>query len=241
MDYLRTYESIDSTNQEAGRLLAAGEAFDGLTLLAWSQTLGKGQYGRQWMAEPGKHLAMTVILLPDAIHANTLPQVSMRISLGIIRALHELIPGITAKIKWPNDIYVHNQKLAGILIENALQGNRIQHCIAGIGINVNETLFSLEARNAISLHHLTGKTYDLVQVCQVLRQHIIEMFYRVDIDWKEEYDNFIFRKGEKCYFNIGSEIVIATIDGVDMEGKLLLKDAQEITTSYFTHELKWII
>lgn len=241
MDYLRTYETIDSTNLEAARLLTSGNAFHGLTILAHHQTEGRGQLGRNWYAAPGKHLAMSVILQPSHQPVNELPLLSMKISLALTKAIQITVPEIHPKIKWPNDIYAEDKKLAGILIENSLHSGMIQHSIIGIGMNVNEETFSIEIPNAISLRMVTGMDHDLHLICKIIRQSLLEIFHDPDPDWKEEYDQLIFKRNEISTFNLEGKIKKALVQGVDMEGKIILRDAQGQCKSYFSHEVKWIL
>lgn len=241
MDTLRTYEIIDSTNLEAARLLASGNAFHGLTIFAHHQTHGRGQLGRNWHAEPGKHLAMSMILQPSNTSVSELQLISMKVSLAIAKAIQTLDHTIRLKIKWPNDIYGEDKKLAGILIENSLQSGRIQHSIIGIGMNVNEAYFSSDIPNAISLRMLTGMEYDLLLLCKIIMNSALEIFQDPGQDWKEEYDRFIFRRNEVSTFNIEGEIKKAIVEGVDMEGKIMLLDEQGESKSYFSHEIKWIL
>lgn len=241
METLRTYEIIDSTNLEAARLLAAGKAFHGLTILAYHQTNGRGQLGRDWYAEPGKHLAMSVILQPSHAPVSQLPFISMKVSLAIAKALQLTDPIIGLKIKWPNDIYAEDKKLAGILIENSLQSGKIQHSIIGIGMNVNEEYFSSDIPNAISLRMLTSMEHELLHLCKIIRNSVLEFFHAPGQDWKDEYDQMIFRRNEVSTFNIEGKIIKAVVQGVDSEGKIMLLDEQGESKSYFSHEIKWIL
>ena len=141
MEHFRIFETLDSTNKEAHRLLASGQDLHGTAILTLQQTEGRGQYGRSWWAEPGSHLAMSVILQPGSMLPSQLPQLSMKTSLAVVRCLKTLDPKLNPLIKWPNDIYIGDQKIAGILIENSISSTKVQHCIIGIGLNVNEKKF----------------------------------------------------------------------------------------------------
>ena len=106
MEHLRIYNTLDSTNLEARRLLASGPVVNGLTILTKQQTAGLGQYGRKWIAEEENHLAMSIILIPHGLPASELPLVGMKTNLGIVMALKKLDAELNPKIKWPNDIYL---------------------------------------------------------------------------------------------------------------------------------------
>lgn len=158
-------DACASTNTE---LAAIPDAPHGFVLAARRQTAGRGQRGNTWEAEPGANLTFSLMLRPDGIPAARQFEMSMLVSLGIARALDAVLeendyPGRIA-VKWPNDIYVGNSKLCGILIENSLAGSTIGRAIAGIGINVNQRRFLSDAPNPVSLVGLTGRQLPLQPV-----------------------------------------------------------------------------
>ena len=241
MELFRIYNSIDSTNKEASRLLASQVPLHETVILARHQTDGKGQYGRKWESQPDAHLAMSLILQPSSMKASDLPLLSMQISLAIVKVLKSLDQAILPLIKWPNDIYANQKKLAGILIENVLSATRVQHCIIGIGMNVNEKEFSAEAPNAISLFQITGKTFDVMDIAKLIRQFAMEMLHTPFELWKKEYDQYVFGSGTLHAFERNGEIINAVMSGISEEGKLKLVNNQGKTETYYTHEIKWLI
>ena len=241
MDHLRIYNSLDSTNQEAQRLLASGPVENGTCLLAKEQTAGKGQLGRTWHADSGNHLAMSIILTPQNLSASELPQIGMKTSLGIVRALKQLDPNLNPLIKWPNDIYLQGKKLCGILIENALAGNKVQHIIIGIGMNVNERIFPEDLPNPISLFMVTGEQVELYQVAQLIRMQVIETVDIPDLYWKQEYDSYIYGMNKENEFDYQGGKIKATMLGVDEQGRILLGFGGGLTRSFFSHEIKWLV
>jgi len=241
MDHLRIYNTLDSTNKEAQRLLAAGPVENGTCLLTKEQTEGKGQFGRTWHADAGSHLAMTIILTPQNLLASELPTVGMKTSLGIVRALRQLDPDLSPLIKWPNDIYLQGKKLCGILIENALAGNKVQHIIIGIGMNVNERIFPDDIPNAISLFMATGMQVDLYQMASFIRMQVIETVDISDLYWKQDYDSMVYGLNAENEFEYQGNKMRGTVLGVDEQGRLLLGFGGGLTRSFFSHELKWLI
>lgn len=241
MEYLKIYSTLDSTNKEAHRLLAIGPIMNGLTLIARQQTDGRGQLGRIWIAQPDTHLAMTIIYQPAHLTPDKLPTLGMKISLGIARALQSIEPTLQPRIKWPNDIYAGQKKLCGILIENALAGNRVQHSIIGIGINVNEDHFPPEIPNAVSLHILTGLKYNPDDIAIAIRKHVLEILEDESNSWKKEYDQCVFGKGQSFAFISGEHSFEATVTGVSLEGHLLLEQSDGVSKSYASHEVKWVL
>lgn len=241
MDHLRIYNTLDSTNKEAQRLLAAGAVPNGTCLLTREQTEGKGQLGRAWYADTGSHLAMSIILTPQNLSAAELPLIGMKTSLGIVRALKQLDPNLHPLIKWPNDIYLQGKKLCGILIENALAGNKVQHIIIGIGMNVNERFFPEEIPNPISLFMVTGEQHDLYQVAELIRLQVMATVDVPDLYWKQEYDAHVLGMNQDNEFEYQGNILKATVLGVDEQGRILLGFGGSLTRSFFTHEIKWLV
>ena len=241
MEYFIIYKTLDSTNKEAHRRITSGAVKNGLTLLASHQTEGKGQLGRPWQADPGRHLAMTIILQPSDLPPAQLPAMSMKISFGIVKALQAFFPGLQPRIKWPNDIYVHHKKISGILIENTLAGNKVQYCIIGIGINVNEAGFPPELPHATSLFLETGMETDIISLAHEVRQSVMDMVFHTPPDWYSAYSMLIYGKGEKHWFESGADRFSAEVKGINPEGLLLLESEDSSTRAYGTHEIKWQI
>lgn len=149
--------SVDSTNDEAKRRISE---LDNLAVLsAVSQTKGRGQRSNTWLSEPGKNLLMSIVLkyaphgesTSDSLAVQAYDQqvISQITSLALVDLLaaHE----IEAKIKWPNDIYVGNKKICGILIENTVLGKWMTSSIIGIGLNVNQRSFDAKLPNPTSM------------------------------------------------------------------------------------------
>lgn len=162
---LTVIDTCASTNSALGADAAHGEA-----LMALEQTAGRGQRGNTWEAEPGRNITLSLMLRPTELSAVRQFEVSEAVALGVADLLDELaIEGVA--VKWPNDIYVGDRKICGILIENTLCGVRISRSVAGIGLNVNQREFRSDAPNPVSLIQLTGKTYDL----RTLAERMIEL------------------------------------------------------------------
>jgi BirA family biotin operon repressor/biotin-[acetyl-CoA-carboxylase] ligase len=239
MDYLKIYNTLDSTNKEAQRLLASGPVNSGLTILTRQQTAGRGQYGRIWIAQPGSHLAMSLIYKPIALEAIALPTIGMKVSLAIIRAMKKIAPPLNPLIKWPNDIYIGQKKLCGMLIENALSGTRVQHSIIGIGMNINEAEFPPEIPNAISLLQATGTPYEVEKTALLIRKEILAILEETGSSWKNEYDHALYGLGLQYNFYADAEPFQAIVKGVSLQGHLILELPDGTIRSYANHELKW--
>ncbi|HUR31572.1 MAG TPA: biotin--[acetyl-CoA-carboxylase] ligase [Saprospiraceae bacterium] len=237
---MKIYPSIDSTNKEAARLLQAGGQLHGTSLLAHHQSDGLGQYGRRWHSEAGLHLAMSIILQPADMGVHELPQLSMRTSLAVVRVIHELELSISPFIKWPNDIYAEGKKLAGILIENSLSGSRVQHCIIGLGMNVNETYFPESIPNAVSLTMLTGKIFEIETIAERILHHVLTIIDEPISKWKKEYRNNMFGLEKKQKFEKEGKKIEAKVMDVDPQGRLIVEYNGK-NEAHLSHQLKWIL
>jgi BirA family transcriptional regulator, biotin operon repressor / biotin---[acetyl-CoA-carboxylase] ligase len=153
-----------STNDDARRAAAEG-APHGATFLADAQTRGRGRSGHGWHSPPGENLYLSMVLRPR-IEPRALPPLALVIGLAAARVVEEALEAsavceASAGIKWPNDVFVGGQKIAGILVESALRGGTIDAVIAGIGLNVGASSFPEElGGRATSLHLLGARALD---------------------------------------------------------------------------------
>ena len=137
---LHEFEALGSTNQHALQLLKESTPAEGTIILTHDQYAGKGQATNKWESAPHKNLTFTTILYPKFLPARKQFLLNQVVSLSVFDTLQKYITeGLT--IKWPNDIYVFDKKITGILIQNSLQGHTLQSSIVGIGLNVNQIDF----------------------------------------------------------------------------------------------------
>ena len=164
MENIIWYDELDSTNNEARRVL---DALDNLSVIAAvGQSAGRGQGNHTWFASPGKNITATIVLKPENLSAGDYLFVTRVTTLALLSYLRE--HGVQARIKWPNDIWVEDRKICGILIENIIDGNRMKACLIGIGLNINEEGWPENLPNPVSLKELTGKEYDVRHELQLL-------------------------------------------------------------------------
>ena len=144
--------SVDSTNNEANRRIDS--LADLSVISAVEQTAGRGQRGNIWLSDPGKNLTFSIAvkyggeLLADASPENEFV-INGIISLSVVELL--AVHGIDARIKLPNDIYVNDKKICGILIEHSVLGSSLVHSIIGVGLNVNQLDFDESLANPTSM------------------------------------------------------------------------------------------
>ena len=162
---MSSIEWLDSCASTNSVLAGCADAPAGLVIATREQTAGRGQRGNTWEAQPGANLTFSLLLRPAAIPAARQFELSMIVSLAIVDTVDAVLEDagcpLRAEIKWPNDIYVADRKICGILIENTLTGRSIDRSIVGIGLNVNQTVFLSDAPNPASLCGFTGRAYML--------------------------------------------------------------------------------
>lgn len=159
---IRWYDTVESTNDEARRLISE---LDNLSVIAARcQTAGRGQGDHRWHSRPGENLTFSAVLkfgegglAPLAARDALLITETVTLALRLYLEGH----GVKVRIKWPNDIYVGDRKICGILIENILHGQDVVSSIIGIGLNLNQKDFPSDLPNPVSLTRLTGKPYDV--------------------------------------------------------------------------------
>lgn len=196
----------------------------GTVVYTHRQTAGRGQRGNSWEAEPGMNVTMSMLLRPDDVNAREQFTVSERVALGVARVLNRYLPQATpAEVKWPNDVYVGDKKICGILIENSLSGNHIDYSIAGIGINVNQTLFSSPAPNPVSLARLTGLTFDVEKMMREVADEITSLSARDKTELHKLYLSSLWRRrGLHPYSTPDGYRFLAAIESVAPDGYLTL-------------------
>jgi BirA family biotin operon repressor/biotin-[acetyl-CoA-carboxylase] ligase len=201
---------------------------EGTVFLAYEQFAGRGQMKNSWESEPGKNLTFSIVLYPEFLEIRRQFQLSKVVSLGIYSALNKYVKEL--RIKWPNDIYAGELKLAGILIENSIMSGSIKSSVIGIGLNVNQTVFVSDAPNPVSLQLLTNKHFD----CDQLLREILEginFYYQLLTDREtakidQDYLSALFRLNEWHEFKTEDSVFSGEIIGVNEIGQLLIKNAQ---------------
>ena len=152
------HKCLDSTNSEVRRRISQ---LDNLSVTAaWSQSAGRGQADHKWHSAPGENLTFT-LLLKFTPEFPLKARDALLLTETITYALREFLAseGVISRIKWPNDIYVGELKICGILIENILEGDDVAASIIGVGLNLNQTVFPPDIPNPTSLALLTGRSY----------------------------------------------------------------------------------
>ncbi|MBP3943412.1 biotin--[acetyl-CoA-carboxylase] ligase [Sphingobacteriaceae bacterium WQ 2009] len=198
----------------------------GTAILAVDQFQGRGQRDNCWFSEPGKNIICSIHLMPNFISANQQFPLNIGISLGIAKYLQAKCQK-TVKIKWPNDIYIENKKVAGILIENTIRGSHISQSIVGIGINVNQTIFheSISAHStSLKLANNQPEDYPLTDLIEglftALNTAYLDLKTKDPAELLQAYNKLLFRRAESSTFQIGDSLQKGVIEEVCADGKL---------------------
>lgn len=233
---------VESTNIYAMDRLQANLAAHGTVFFAHSQTAGKGQHGKSWSGEPGRNIAMSVIIDCSFLLLGQQFPLSVMVAL----ACHDLFSkyaGDETFVKWPNDIYWRDRKAGGILIENQVRGSNWQAAVVGIGINLNQTVFSSELKNPVSLKQITGKDFDTVSVakelCGCLEKRYGQLKNGLFEKLLSEYNERLFKRGEKVRLKKGSAGFECVIGGVSANGELEVIGG--LQDSYRFGEVEWVL
>ena len=233
-------DTIESTNDFAKEIAGSDVLKDWTVVWAKEQTKGKGQRGNTWLSNPNENLTFTLIASPN-ISVEKQFYISKVVSLAIFGFLNRFTENAT--IKWPNDIYVGDKKIAGILIENLIQAGKINNSIIGVGININQDVFDDKLPNPISLKQIVNKTFDLEEVLNKIVNEAFIMFQSINnyklID--NMYNKNLYGLGRMLSFaeENGNEFLAEIIDTKET-GQIRLQKETEISEYYFS-EVKLIL
>jgi BirA family transcriptional regulator, biotin operon repressor / biotin---[acetyl-CoA-carboxylase] ligase len=232
----------ESTNVEATLALARKEP-EGATFIVDYQTKGRGQRGNFWESEEGKNITFSILTYPTFVEVYDHFYLSKVVANGMVQALGQY--GIEARIKWPNDIYVGDLKVAGILIENGLMGNNLSHSIWGIGLNVNQRVFASDAPNPVSMVQVLSGELDRNEVLHAVLGAIDGWYAKLragalaDID--AYYFGALYRRKGVYEFVADGERFRASIRGIEHTGELVLEDEHGVLRSFAFKEVSFIL
>ena len=239
-------DEVESTNNYAmgwvqGTHLPKGHESltNGMAVLAYHQTAGKGQRGKTWQSPKGESLSVSIVLSPDFLNSSQGFSLLCAVAVAAIQVLQKYT-GDEARIKWPNDLYWQKRKLGGILIENVVKGTRFQWAVAGIGINVKQSSFPDFLENPVSIKQITGKEVDVKELAVQLQKAVTEAIEKLKKDpltFFETYNQLLFCRNEKVKLKQGSRVFETTIKGVNAFGELMTGD--DGATTFQFGEVEW--
>jgi BirA family transcriptional regulator, biotin operon repressor / biotin---[acetyl-CoA-carboxylase] ligase len=215
-----------STNEVSAELMNTKTLPEGTVVITSHQTAGKGQRGNVWESQPGMNLTFSIILNPHFLKGSGQFSLNISISLAISDVLTSFL-GKKVKIKWPNDIFFEDFKIAGILIQNFLKGETIERSVIGIGLNINQEKFSYS--QAISMKNIQEGEHNLEKILHLLLERIEIYYLRLKKGelktLKEDYLKALYWREEEHLFE-DSKVFSGIIKGVDEIGRLMIKTDQ---------------
>ena len=236
-------DSVDSTNNYTANLIKQGKILPGAVIMAGEQTAGKGQRGSIWTSSARENILLSVFL--NSANLSLQHQVSLThfAAVSVLETLRKI--GITAQIKWPNDIFVGNRKIAGILIENVIVAGQISHSIVGIGLNVNQSVFEGLSATSIKLEKMGFYAVDdiafqlifeLNKYWEIVKNGNLRLLRSIYLD-------NLYLIGEEARFEDSDGIFTGIIEGITEEGLLSIRkfvNGKIIQRQYEIKEVKFI-
>ncbi len=232
-------DELGSSNNYAATQLLTKRLPEGIVFVANSQVDGRGQVSNKWESEPNKNLTFSILLYPDFLEIMRQFEISKAISLGVVDYLKEMTDHVS--VKWPNDIYIGNKKVAGILIENSIRLDKISSCIVGIGLNINQQEFVSNAPNPVSLSQITGQIYNLEESLSNLCLKIDARYYQLRTgDFRrieDDYTEMLYQLGKWSSYSDENGDFEGQILGVDQIGRLMIENRAGKVNKYHFKEV----
>ena len=236
-------EQIDSTNAYLQRQQSEHDIRNWV-VSADEQTAGKGMGSNGWESEVGKNLTFSLALDMGFLPAERQFLLSEAVPLGIIEVLDTLLPSEKLSIKWPNDIYFENRKLAGILINSTIKANMMDISIIGIGLNVNQMKFQDWPTHPISLKMIMGKEYDLKPLSEQIAERIlikVQQLQSTPTSIEKDYLKRLFRYRTWADYEVEGKVLRLFMTGIDSFGRLQLLDTENKPYCFDIKEIRFII
>lgn len=234
-------EVVSSTNEMASNALKESKVIEGTLFRTNHQTKGKGQRGRVWNSLPGQNILASYVYYPTFLKSENQFCLIKAVSLAVKDLLDEHLID-SARIKWPNDIYVNDLKIAGILIESTVKESKMGSSIIGIGLNVNQKIFD-EGINATSIILETGVGCNNEMFVNELSSYLERRYLMLKHDpcsMDEEYENALYLKGKEANYLVHGVPEFRTLTGVDELGQIKLKNHLNEESSFGLHEVRLV-
>lgn len=240
------FDSLESTNKYC-ELLDMNEVKEFTVICAREQTAGIGQRGNCWHSEAGSNLTFSMVLKPEFLPVENQYMLTKAVSLGLVEGIEPYLPNTMVRIKWPNDIYVGNKKICGILISNKVKGANLSVSIVGIGLNVNQTVFPDWVPNPVSIKQVSGRDESLEMVLKRVVDAVELRYIQLRDGWfsgveemDKEYLSRLLFLGREMPYKYHEKEIMATIVGVNRFGHLELVTDSGDTITCQLKELKFL-
>lgn len=237
------FDQLDSTNAYLQRMQSEHDIHNWV-VSADEQTAGKGMGSNGWESETGKNLTFSLAVDMGFLPAERQFLLSEAVALGIIEVLDKTLLTEQLSIKWPNDIYYGNCKLAGILINSTIKANMMDLSIIGIGLNVNQMQFQDWPTHPISLKMITGKEYDLKPMLEQIASQVIKKVELLKSDptsIEQDYLKRLFRYQTWADYEVGGNVRRLFMTGIDPFGRLMLVDEKNNSYCFDIKEIRFLL
>jgi len=225
------FPTIGSTNDEAKAQAEAG-APEGLLVLADYQTAGRGRMARRWWAPPGSSLLMSVLFRPTFLAPHQAQRLTMLCSLALVEAIAE-VTGLSAGVKWPNDVVIGERKVCGILTELGTVGRELRYAVVGLGVNVNVDFTQAPPLMypATSLQQESGRPVSRLSLLKAFLEHLEARYQRLQAGESPhtEWEQLLVMLGRTVNVTTPQGALTGEAIGVDADGALLLRTADGVT------------
>ena len=244
--FVRHLPEIPSTNEYLRAWSERETLPEGTVVSTHRQTEGRGQPGNGWFGGQDRNISMSVLLKPAFLEARHQFRLNQVVALAVHDTLSDLLSA-PVRIKWPNDLYVRDHKIAGVLIQNTLLGSRIAESIIGIGLNVNEERFPTILPKATSLYLQTNRLQDLKRVAQHLYHHLEARYLQLragrSVSLHRAYIERFYRLDEPTLFRrtTGGELFTAAPTGISERGELVIEHPNGGREFVGLKELEWLV
>lgn len=229
------FQRLASTNDYAKKLILSNSkpVDEGTVIMAVEQFAGRGQQGAIWQSASGQNITASIVLCPDFLN----PDQQFGLNIAISNAIYNYLAFFFSaglSIKWPNDLYVHDKKIAGILIENIIKGNSWAYSIVGIGLNINQRLFDHGASShTTSLALELNKSYlideELIKLSKAIEKSYSLLKQGEQREQRKTYTDRLYRLDQVATYEINGVRVKGEIIGINEEGKLLVNFDGHVT------------
>lgn len=228
------FEQLPSTNSFATDLLAKNKPSEGTVISASNQVAGKGQHGSIWETSANQNITLSVILYPTFLLPKHQFWLSQAVALAVRDFVSAILPQKEVFIKWSNDIYVGDKKIAGILIQNSISRNGIANSIIGIGLNVLQSEFEFKGqRQATSLFLEKQQAYNLDYLKYELFWHLESRYLQLKANKihqiQSDYMEVLYKyKIPHRYELPNGEQFTGIIQGIEPNGQLVINRNGEL-------------
>ena len=233
-------DETDSTNRWL-RDYALSQPEGDYVVVSEYQTAGRGCGTNSWESERGKNLTFSLLIHPTEITADCQFRISEAVSLALCETLDGYVTDRQVSVKWPNDIYVDDCKICGMLIENRLRGRLMTDSIIGIGLNVNQREFFSDAPNPVSLVQLLGHEVALEPLLQAFLQKLEPMLQMDPETLGKAYRERLYRREGEHEYRDGKGLFRAKLLNVLDDGQLVLLDTEGTARIYAFKEVQFVI